>query len=110
MRDNLRLVSAGSPDTRRLAESASRIRFIRARRSLGWSQLRASQELRVSVDAVELWERGKRRLPAWALVAIEGGRELSQVGGHGAAGDPPTGLLWSLCETPANQGFTRRAA
>lgn len=69
---NVFTLSGTSPDERRRqAETASRVRFIRARRANGWTQLACSQWLGVSVDAVELWERGKRRVPGWALCLVE---------------------------------------
>lgn len=56
---------------RRAAEREARVRFVRARRALCWTLEQAAAWLMCSVDAVCLWESGKRRVPAWALVAIE---------------------------------------
>lgn len=87
----LRLLRPAATDERRkAAELESRVRFIRARRGRGWSQEQCSQWLGVSLDAVQLWERGKRRVPAWALVAIEqtiaGSRQPQYCGCAEAAG------------------------
>lgn len=53
-------------------EREARRRFRAARQSLGITQLRASQMLGIGTTTIEDWERGAVRLPAWALVAIEG--------------------------------------
>jgi DNA-binding transcriptional regulator YiaG len=72
MDSKLGLLAKASPENvRGLAEQEARVRFIRARRALGLSQTAIAIELGCSVDSVELWERGKVRVPAWALVAAE---------------------------------------
>lgn len=72
METKLRPLQKASPENvRALAEHEARVRFIRARRALGLSQTAIAIKLGCSVDSVELWERGKVRVPAWALVAAE---------------------------------------
>ena len=72
MSNTIRPLAKVSPENvRSLAEQEARMRFIRARRALGLSQTAIALELGCSVDSVELWERGKVRVPAWALVAAE---------------------------------------
>ncbi|HVJ13853.1 MAG TPA: helix-turn-helix domain-containing protein [Polyangiaceae bacterium] len=69
---NLRLLPpAATDERRRAAETESRVRFIRARRAQGWTHAECAGWLGVSVDAVQLWERGKRRLPSWVLLLVE---------------------------------------
>lgn len=68
----MRPIAKASPENvRSLAEREARVRFIRARRARGLSQVACAQRLGCSVDSVELWERGKSRVPAWALVELE---------------------------------------
>jgi hypothetical protein len=75
MRDmvpNLRTASTAAPaDLRKAWETAARVRFVRSRRALGLSQGGAAALIHASVDAVERWESGRCRVPAWALVALE---------------------------------------
>ena len=52
-------------------ENAARVRFRRARNAIGLTQEQVSHRLLCSVDAVQRWESGSRRIPAWALVALE---------------------------------------
>ncbi len=68
----LRPVAKCTPlELREASEREASARFIAARQALGWSQLAASMRLGVARSAVENWERGERRVPLWALVALE---------------------------------------
>lgn len=67
---NVVTLRPASTDVRRQWLVEARVRFLRARRLIG-SQALVAALLAVSVDAVQLWERGLRRVPAWALVAVE---------------------------------------
>jgi DNA-binding transcriptional regulator YiaG len=58
-------------ELRERSERVTRARFIRARTTLGLSQLETSARLGVHRSSVEDWERGATRLPAWALDALE---------------------------------------
>lgn len=48
------------------------VRRFRASRMLIGSQLAASQAIGVDPATVANWEAGRKRVPAWALVAVEG--------------------------------------
>lgn len=63
-------VTAGR-DRRSQFETEARVRFVRARRELGLTILQAAEACGCSPDAIEQWIGGKRRVPAWALVALE---------------------------------------
>ncbi len=72
MTAKLRLVPALPTDNRRQAgEVGARLRVIRGRRARGETHEQFARWLGCSVDAVQLWESGKRRVPGWVLVALE---------------------------------------
>ncbi len=67
----LRLLAPASTDERRkAAETSARVKTIRGRRARGETQEQFALWLGCSVDAVQLWESGKRRVPGWVLEAI----------------------------------------
>lgn len=67
----LRMLPARSTDERRKAgETSARVKLIRERRLRGWTHEQLAQWLGCSVDAVQLWESGKRRVPGWPLEAL----------------------------------------
>lgn len=75
MRCNLAPCRAASPlEERESAEREARARFILTRQARGWTQLQTSLRLGVARSAVENWERGEKRIPAWALVLVEKGK------------------------------------
>ena len=76
--------SPATDDLRAKALTSSRVRFLRARRLVG-SQEAAARLLGASVDSIQLWERGKARIPAWALVLVE---ELTHGGPHASQPAP----------------------
>lgn len=57
-------------DRRKAIEQDARVLFIRGVRAKGWSVERTAFECGNSVDAVEAWISGKRRVPGHALVAV----------------------------------------
>lgn len=65
------LLPRSTDERRRAAETAARVSLIRERRARGWTHEQLAQWLGCSVDAVQLWESGKRRVPGWALKALE---------------------------------------
>jgi DNA-binding transcriptional regulator YiaG len=72
MSKSLRPLQKCTPsDRREESEREARRRFIAARNRLGLSQLETSARLGVHRSSVEDWERGAKRLPSWALVALE---------------------------------------
>lgn len=56
---------------REAGEREARARFVRARRAIG-SQLEVSILLGIGQTTIEDWERGAARVPAWALLVLEG--------------------------------------
>lgn len=80
MKHKLRTLSPCSTGNRRQAgERNVRVWLIRERRARGWTQERLAQWLGCSVDAVQLWESGRRRVPGWAVAALEGLRGQLQI-------------------------------
>lgn len=62
---------SGSTDERRKAgETSARVKLIRERRARAWTHEQLALWLGCSVDAVQLWESGKRRVPAWPLEVL----------------------------------------
>lgn len=69
--DKLRLVPPSTPDERRKAgETSARVKLIRHRRVRAWTTEKMAAWLGCSPDAVQLWEAGKRRVPAWVNEAL----------------------------------------
>lgn len=59
-----------SPAERRESyESRARARLLVCRRTLGFTQIRMAQEVGCSRTAIEDYERGESRVPAWVLEA-----------------------------------------
>ena len=56
---------------RETGEREARRRFLAARSELELSQLASAESLRVSDSTLADWERGARKLPAWALLVLE---------------------------------------
>jgi DNA-binding transcriptional regulator YiaG len=68
--DSIRRLAKCSPvEIRGIVELRTRAELLRARTAAGMSQLQLSMQLEVSRSAVEDWERGASRVPAWALEA-----------------------------------------
>lgn len=66
-----------STDERRVAaETSCRVKLIRHRRARAWTHEQLAAWLGCSVDAVQLWESGKRRVPGWPVEALEQDRSL----------------------------------
>lgn len=75
MRSNIAHCCKASPSEQRdSAEREARARFILTRQARGWTQLQTSMRLGVARSAVENWERGETRIPAWALLIVEKGK------------------------------------
>jgi hypothetical protein len=68
---NVRSIASAPRDDRRKAlDQDARVLFIRGMRAKGWDTTEAARECAGSVDAVEAWISGKRRVPGRALVAV----------------------------------------
>lgn len=78
---------SGSTDERRKGwETSARVKVIRQRRARCETQEQLALWLGCSVDAVQLWETGKRRVPGWVLEALDANK--TRDGRHAAQGDP----------------------
>jgi DNA-binding XRE family transcriptional regulator len=66
----LTLRSGSTDECRKGWETSARIKVIRQRRARAWTQEQLALWLGCSVDAVQLWETGKRRVPGWVLEAL----------------------------------------
>lgn len=70
MSSNVVRLCPRATDKRRRYEADARVLFIRSMRAQGLTVQQTADRCGYSTDAVELWVRGKRRVPGGALVAL----------------------------------------
>lgn len=71
----LTLLGCSTDERRKAGETSARVKLIRGRRARGETQEQFALWLGCSVDAVQLWESGKRRVPAWPLEVLSANQQ-----------------------------------